>query len=78
MVIVLFSRALMVPVYSAQLKLINPLSEGLVKILKATSFGIMIFALFFGAVIILVSLFKGLRSERKTAIKEALDHGEVL
>ena len=75
MVIVLFSRALMVPVYSAQLKLINPLSEGLVKTLKTTSFGIMIFALLFGAGIILVSLWKGLRSERKTATEEAIEHG---
>jgi uncharacterized membrane protein YfcA len=79
MVTVLFSRALMVPVYSAQLKLINPLSEGLVKILKATSFGIMIFALFLGAVIILVSLWKGFMSERKKMVtKEALEHGKVL
>ena len=74
MVTVLFSRALMVPVYSAQLKLINPLSEGLVKILTAISFGIMIFALFLGAIIILVNLFKGLRSERKMVTKEALEH----
>jgi uncharacterized membrane protein YfcA len=74
MVTVLFSRALMVPVYSAQLKLINPLSEGLVKILTTTSFGIMIFALFLGAVIILVNLFKGLSSERKMVAKEALEH----
>jgi uncharacterized membrane protein YfcA len=74
MVTVLFSRALMVPVYSAQLKLINPLSEGLVKILTIISFGIMIFALFLGAVIILVNLFKGLSSERKTATKEAIEH----
>jgi uncharacterized membrane protein YfcA len=75
MVTVLFSRALMVPVYSAQLKLIHPLSEGLVKILKTKSFGIMIFALFLGAVIILVCIWKGLRSERKMATKEAIEHG---
>jgi len=78
MVIVLFSRALMIPVYSAQLKLINPLNEGLVKILKTTSFGIMIFALLLGAVIILVSMWKGMRSERKTVTKGALEHGKVL
>ncbi len=78
MVIVLFSRALMVPVYSAQLRLIQPLSESLVKILKTTSFGIMIFALFFGAAIILVNMWKGIRSEHKTVPKEAIEHGKVL
>src|SRR4030066_475453 len=48
MVIVLFSRALMVPVYLSQLGLIQTISEGTVKVLKTTSFVIMILALLIG------------------------------
>src|SRR5512147_3316318 len=53
MVIVLFSRALMVPVYMSQLGLIHEISAETTKILKSTSFGIMIFALALGAFIVL-------------------------
>src|SRR4030042_727688 len=42
MVIVLFSRGLMVPVYLSQLGLIQTLSENTVNLLKTTSFAIMI------------------------------------
>ncbi|MBI5199747.1 MAG: sulfite exporter TauE/SafE family protein, partial [Nitrospirae bacterium] len=59
MVIVLFSRALMIPVYLAQLDVIAPLGEGLVKLLKSTSFGIMVLALLFGGMMVLSALFKG-------------------
>jgi hypothetical protein len=41
MVIVLFSRGLMVPVYLSQLGLISPLTEQTTNILKTTSFAIM-------------------------------------
>ncbi|OGW33262.1 MAG: hypothetical protein A2088_01745, partial [Nitrospirae bacterium GWD2_44_7] len=56
MVIVLFSRGLMVPVYLSQLGLIQTLSEGTVKILKTTSFAIMIAALLLGAFIVLKAM----------------------
>ena len=67
MVIVLFSRGLMVPVYLAQLGLIETLGETTVKALKTTSFGIMIFALATGAFIVLRSMWIGRREERMAA-----------
>lgn len=70
MVIVLFSRALMVPVYLAQLGLIQALGEGTVKVLKATSFGIMILALTLGAFIVLKAMWQGRRE--KIAAAEAI------
>ena len=59
MVIVLFSRALMVPVYLSQLGLIQEISAGSVKIMKNVSFGIMIFALALGAFIVLKAMWAG-------------------
>ena len=67
MVIVLFSRGLMVPVYLAQLGLIGTLGETTVKLLKTTSFGIMIFALATGAFIVLRAMWIGRREERMAA-----------
>ena len=64
MVIVLFSRGLMVPVYLSQLGLIGTLGETTVKVLKTTSFGIMIFALATGAFIVLRAMWIGRREER--------------
>ncbi|MDA8079903.1 MAG: sulfite exporter TauE/SafE family protein [Nitrospiraceae bacterium] len=64
MVIVLFSRALMVPVYLSQLSLIQPLGDGTVKLLKNTSFAIMIAALAIGAFIVLKAMWQGRRAER--------------
>ncbi|MBI5253713.1 MAG: sulfite exporter TauE/SafE family protein [Euryarchaeota archaeon] len=72
MVVVLFSRALMIPVYLTQLNVIAPLDEGLVKILKSTSFGIMILALLFGGVMVLGALFRGIREDRKVTYTTAL------
>ncbi len=77
MVIVLFSRALMVPVYLAQLKLIHPLGDGMVKILKTASFGIMAFALIIGVFIILRAMWHGRRAEQEIVYNEALKHGKV-
>jgi uncharacterized membrane protein YfcA len=65
MVIVLFSRALMVPVYMAQLKLMPAIDPGTVKVLKNTSFAIMIFALVLGAGIVLKAMWQGKRAERE-------------
>ncbi len=70
MIIVLFSRGLMVPVYSGQLGLISPLGDTTVKILKNVSFSIMILALFAGAFIILNALWTGLKKERRLIAQE--------
>jgi uncharacterized membrane protein YfcA len=67
MVIVLFSRALMVPVYMSQLGLIGNLGETTSKLLSATSFGIMILALAIGAFIVLRAMWIGRREERQLA-----------
>ncbi|MBI4685692.1 MAG: sulfite exporter TauE/SafE family protein [Nitrospirae bacterium] len=72
MVIVLFSRGLMVPVYLSQLGLIQTLSEGTVRILKTTSFAIMALALLIGAFIVLKAMWQGRRAEHKLAAKEVL------
>ncbi|MDO9288436.1 MAG: sulfite exporter TauE/SafE family protein [Thermodesulfovibrionales bacterium] len=72
MVIVLFSRGLMVPVYLSQLGLIQTLGEGTVKVLKSTSFAIMIFALALGAFIVLRAMWQGRKAERELTTKEAL------
>ncbi len=73
MVIVLFSRALMVPVYLSQLHLIQPMADGTVKLLKNTSFAIMIAALAIGAFIVLKAMWQGRRAERLSS-QEALGH----
>jgi nucleotide-binding universal stress UspA family protein/uncharacterized membrane protein YfcA len=65
MVLVLFSRALVIPVYLSELELIERLDSGVVAILKATSFGIMVLALAAGAFIILSALRRGMREQRE-------------
>jgi len=70
MVTVLFSRALMIPVYLSNLGWIGAISETTTKILKTTSFGIMAFALLMGAFIILKAMFKGRREEQELAKQE--------
>ena len=77
MVIVLFSRGLMVPVYLSQLGLIQTLSEGTVKILKTTSFAIMIAALLLGAFIVLKAMWQGRKAEELQHAKDVLEHGKV-
>ncbi len=77
MVIVLFSRALMVPVYLSQLGLIQTLSDALTKTLKNVSFGIMIFALVLGAFIVLKAMWQGRKAERLQHAVEALGHRKV-
>jgi len=76
MVIVLFSRGLMVPVYLSQLGLIQTLGETTVKALKSTSFAIMALALLLGAFIVLRAMWQGRRAER-LATQEALEHGKI-
>lgn len=70
MVIVLFSRGLMVPVYLSQLGLIETLGDTTVKALKSTSFGIMIFALALGAFIVLRAMWQGRRAEQMATREE--------
>jgi uncharacterized membrane protein YfcA len=77
MVIVLFSRGLMVPVYLSQLGLIQKLGDGTVKLLKTTSFAIMIFALMLGAFIVLKAMWQGRQAEKLRHAAGALEHGEV-
>jgi uncharacterized membrane protein YfcA len=77
MVIVLFSRALMVPVYLSQLGLIAKMGDVTVKLLKNTSFGIMIAALMIGAFIILRAFIQGRREERLRLASEALEQGKA-
>jgi len=76
MIIVLFSRGLMVPVYLSQLGLIQTLGETTVKVLKTTSFAIMIFALATGAFIVLRAMWIGRREER-LAMQEVMEHSKV-
>src|SRR5512142_143178 len=77
MVIVLFSRGLMVPVYLSQLGLIEMLGDGTVSLLKTTSFAIMIFALLLGAFIVLRAMWQGKQAEKMLHATGALEHGEV-
>ena len=77
MVIVLFSRALMVPVYLSQLGLIQTLTDTATKTLKNVSFGIMIFALVLGAFIVLKAMWQGRRVEKLQHAGAALEHGKV-
>jgi uncharacterized membrane protein YfcA len=65
MMIVLFSRAIMIPVYLSQLNLIAQISDSTTTYLKNTSFGILILALGVGALIIFASLWKGIMQERR-------------
>jgi uncharacterized membrane protein YfcA len=77
MVIVLFSRALMVPVYMSQLGIISAMNELTVKLLKNMSFALMALALVTGAFIVLRSMWHGRRLEREVAAREALGHAKV-
>ncbi len=77
MVIVLFSRGLMVPVYLAQLGLIDKMADSTVKLLKTTSFAIMIFALLLGAFIVLRAMWQGKQAEKLQHASGALEHGKV-
>ena len=77
MVIVLFSRALMVPVYMSQLHLIQEISADTAKLLKNVSFGIMIFALVLGAFIVLKAMWQGRKAEQAMAAREVLEQSKI-
>jgi uncharacterized protein len=65
MITVLVSRAFVIPVYLAQLNIIDPLSEAMASGLKTVSFGIMILALVLGAGIVLRALWQGMREHQR-------------
>ncbi len=65
MVLVLVSRALVIPVYLSELELIAPLGGGAARTLKGASFAIMMLGLATGAFIILSALRKGMRAQRE-------------
>jgi hypothetical protein len=69
MVIVLFSRALMIPVYMSELELMPAISPQTAKLLSSTSFGIMIFALALGAFIVLKAMWQGRQAERLQTVQ---------
>ncbi len=63
MILVLLSRGIIIPVYLSSLGTIQRLTEGTVSILKTTSFSILVLALAVGAIIILYSLWHGIRAD---------------
>jgi hypothetical protein len=78
MVIVLFSRPLMIPVYMSELKLMTAIAPGTAKMLSCTSFAIMIFALALGAFIVLKAMWQGRQAERlQTAHAPVVAPGKI-
>ena len=70
MVIVLFSRAFMIPVYMSQLGLMEKLADPTAKLFKNVSFGIMAFALILGAFIVLKAMWQGKQEEKLAYAKQ--------
>lgn len=64
MIIVLVSRAIVIPVYMSELQLIGTLEPGTAKVLKTVSFYVMVLALVTGAFIVLRALIGGMRAHR--------------
>ncbi|MCK9532009.1 MAG: sulfite exporter TauE/SafE family protein [Gammaproteobacteria bacterium] len=62
MILVLVSRALVLPVYLSQLDLITPIAAGTADTLKSVSFAVMLIALIVGAGIVLGALWHGRRA----------------
>lgn len=71
MIVVLFSRALVIPVYLSKLGWIAALSETTIAILKDASLAIMVLALLIGAGIILRAVYSGMRASRQPELTEA-------
>jgi nucleotide-binding universal stress UspA family protein/uncharacterized membrane protein YfcA len=68
MVMVLFSRAIAIPVYLAELELIDALAPHLPGALMNISFVILIAALAVGAAIVFASLWSGISAQRREAL----------
>jgi len=71
MVLVLVSRAIEIPVYLAQLDIIQPLDPHLVALLKNLSFVVLIAALASGAAIVFAALWRGVGAHRRRATAAA-------
>jgi nucleotide-binding universal stress UspA family protein/uncharacterized membrane protein YfcA len=71
MIIVLASRAIVIPVYLSDLALVAPIASGTASALKSVSFAVMVTALVVGAVIILRALISGMRAHRRELALEA-------
>jgi hypothetical protein len=65
MIIVLASRAIVIPVYLSQLNLIGPMTDSGMAWANNVSLGIMVLALVIGAGIILKELIGGMRENRQ-------------
>ena len=65
MILVLFSRAFIIPVYLSELGWITPIASHTSALLKQVSFAIMVAALVTGAVIVLGALIKGMREHAR-------------
>lgn len=76
MLMVAVSRGLAVPVYLNDLEWLS-LSKSTASLLNNVSFGIMCFALFTGAVIILKAMIKGMMMEKASKLAEAKAHGKI-
>jgi nucleotide-binding universal stress UspA family protein/uncharacterized membrane protein YfcA len=74
MMLALLSRAVVIPVYLSELGQIDTISPENIDLLKETSFGLLLFALAAGAVIVFKALFKGMREHRE---KLAAQHVHV-
>lgn len=75
MVLVLVSRGLVIPVYLAELEVLEKLSEVTVTTLKGISFIVMVLALASGGFIILSALWQGLRAQRQAELRAAAAPG---
>jgi nucleotide-binding universal stress UspA family protein/uncharacterized membrane protein YfcA len=73
MMLALLSRAVVIPVYLSELGQIAPLAPATTELLKNLSFGLLLFALSAGAVIVFRALFKGMSEHRaKLAAEHAV------
>jgi uncharacterized protein len=78
MLLVLFSRGTVVPVYLSDLDIISKLTPETISLLKNLSFGLLIFALATGAFIVLSALLKGMRQHRaELAADESASHFSI-
>ena len=65
MILALFSRGVVIPVYLSELDAINPLADSNMTLLRNLSFGLLILALAVGAIIVFSALIKGMREHRQ-------------
>jgi len=74
MVLVLFSRGTVIPVYLSDLDMISKITPETANFMKNISFGLLIFALATGAFIVLSALLKGMRLHRAELAADASAH----